>query len=426
MRDPTATDPSQDTTHFRRPMDDARLRISRLSPAKLELPELFRRLTEIAADTLAVERAGIWLYVSQRTAIRCVCLFERSKRLFSEGTTLQVADFPNYFAALKVRKTMSTDSAGHDPRTNELQETYLAPLGITSLLDAPILIDGEIQGVVCHEQVGPMREWTTEERDFAGSVADLVALKLKGAEIENLRRMVRDLDTDRAVQRQRESVASLAAGVAHDFRNLLVIINGYAQEIRFETTPDSPIGRHAHEIMQTVERGTALTAELLAIGREEAGHPQVLDPGERLAGFLPALQKAVGSQHEIDFKREPGLGRVFIEPSQFERIVMNLVLNARDAMADGGTIGVALTGGQPATNGHVMLAVSDMGGGIEPGVLDRIFDPFFTTKPRERGSGLGLTIVQQAVERAGGDLRVENRPGEGATFVVLLPRVSGS
>jgi len=426
LRDPATTDAGQDTSHFRRPMDDARLRISRLSPAKLELPELFRKLTEIAADTLAVERAGIWLLVNQRSAIRCVCLFERSKRLFSEGATLRVADFPSYFASLKVRKTVPAESAAHDPRTNELQATYLAPLGITSMLDAPILIDGEMQGVVCHEHVGPSREWTTEERDFAGSVADLVALKLKGAEIEKLRRIVRDLDTDRAVQRQRESIAHMAAGVAHDFRNLLVIIGGYAQEISHEAVPDSTVARHAREILQTVARGTALTAELTAIGREESGQPQVVDPGEHLAAFLPALQKAVGDRHTIDFQRAAAIGRAFIEPSQLERIISNLVLNARDAMTAGGAITVTLGSGLLEESGHVMLAVSDTGGGIEPAVLARIFDPFFTTKARDRGSGLGLTIVQQAVERAGGDLRVENRPGEGATFVVLLPRVSGS
>lgn len=424
MRDPAATDPGQDTAHFRRPMDDARLRIARLSPVKLELSEVFRQLCEIAADTLAVERAGIWLFVHHRTAIRCVCLFERTKRLISEGATLRVADFPNYFASLKVRKTVPAESAAHDPRTNELQAPYLAPLGITSLLDAPILIDGEMQGVVCHEHVGPVREWATEERDFAGSVADLVALKIKRAEIEKLRRIVRDLDTDRAAQRERESIASLAAGVAHDFRNLLVVINGFAEEITFDATAGSKTDQHAREIMATVERGTALTGELLAIARDQGGQPQVLDPCDHVTAFLPALQKAVGGRHTIDFKREPGIGRVFIEPSQLERIVMNLVLNARDAMTAGGTITVSLTDGQPPGNGHIMLAVSDTGGGIDPAFQERIFDPFFTTKPRDRGTGLGLTIVRQAVDRAGGDLRVENRPGQGATFRVQLPRVS--
>lgn len=424
MRD-SRTDPGQDTAHFRRPMDDARLRISRLSPAHFELPELFRKLCEIAADTLEVERVGIWLFVNQRSAIRCVCLFERSKRLFSEGATLRVADFPSYFASLKVRKTVPAESAAHDPRTNELQDSYLAPLGITSMLDAPILIDGEMQGVVCHEHVGRPREWATEERDFAGSVADLVALKLKGAEMEKLRRVLRDRDTDRAAQRQRESIAHMAAGVAHDFRNLLVIINGYAQEILREAAPNSATGRHAQEILQTAARGNALTAELTAIARDERGHPQVIDAAEHVAAFLPALQKAVGDRHVIDFQRAPGLGRVFIEPAQLERIVLNLILNARDAMIHGGTIIVRLGGGSPADNGHVELAVADEGGGIDPVVLEHIFDPFFTTKPRERGTGLGLTIVQQAVERAGGELRVENRPGQGATFKVLLPRVAG-
>lgn len=421
MMEPTTHDLGGDTSLFRRPLDDARLRMSRLSTASMELSEVFRKLCEIAARALSVERAGIWLLVNHGSAIRCVCLFERSGGMFSEGATLRVEDFPSYFASLRVRRTIPAESAVHDPRTSELLETYLAPLGISSMLDAPILIDGQIQGVVCHEHVGPVREWATEERDFAGSVADLIALKIKGAEMENLRRVVRDLDSDRAEQRKSDCVAGLAAGVAHDFRNLLGIIHGYAKEIALDVPSDSPIREHVDEILKTVERGTALTSELMAVGREQGGHPKVFDPGAHLAAFLPALRRAVGDRHTIEFTRAPGVGRVFIEPSQLERIALNLVLNARDAMTRGGAVGLSVS----ADNGHVTLAVSDTGGGVEPSALERIFDPFFTTKPRGHGTGLGLTVVQQAVERAGGDLRVENQPGLGATFMVILPRVSG-
>jgi len=387
---------------------------------------MFQAICRIVAEVLQVERAGIWLYVNDRSAIRCVCLCERSKHEFSEGTTLQVSDFPNYFANLETRRTLSADSAPHDPRTNELQETYLAPLGISSLVDAPIFLNGEIYGVACHEHVGPMREWTTEERDFASSVADLVALKIKGEEMEQLRDVIHDRDADRAALRQRECIASLADGVAHDFRNLLMAINFGARELIDKNPANSSQTRVAREILQTAECGAAMIAELMAVGRGEGRHPQVVDPVAAVKQFLPTLQRAVGSRHEIEFQGDNGIGRVFIEPSRLERVVLNLAINARDAMVSGGKILLSITGGNIADNRHVTVAVEDKGGGIPLTSLERIFDPFFTTKPRGQGTALGLTIVKQAVEHAGGKLHVENRPPVGAKFIVTLPRVSAS
>ena len=145
------------------------------------LRESFQQICRIAAETIEVERVGVWLYSTERDAIRCACLYERSRDTFSDGVTLLVEDFPEYFSALEERKAIPAEAASHDPRTAGLKSAYLDPLGITSLLDAPIFLAGRIVGVVCHEHTGPLREWTTEERDFAGSMADFVALKMKGA-----------------------------------------------------------------------------------------------------------------------------------------------------------------------------------------------------------------------------------------------------
>jgi len=413
-----------DARHQQRATDAARMRISKLPVRKLDLMEIFRQACEIAAETLEVERVGIWLFVQERAAIRCACVYERSKRRFSEGAMLRVQDYPSYFSALKARKTVSAESAAHDPRTSELHEGYFAPLGIISTMDAAIMLNEEAHGVVCHEHVGTTREWSTEERDFAGSVADLLALKIKSAKLEKLRAALQDLDADRAAARYREGIARMAASVAHDFRNLLTVVVGGAEEIVLESAPGSPIARIAREIMQAAERGTALTAELMSVGRSGGNQPQVLDPGEELARFLPLMQKAAGPQHVIKLQRDHGAGWALIDRSQLERLVLNLVLNARDAMASGGTITVSVRGAERSGKWFVQLAVQDTGGGIDPALMELIFDPFFSTKPRERGTGLGLTMVRQAVEHAGGQLRVENVPGQGATFCVELPRVS--
>lgn len=415
----------QGTAFFRRPLDNARILISRLSSSQEDVSSAFKGICEIAANALSTERTGIWLFVNHRSSIRCVCLYERSKALFSEGATLQVSDFPNYFAGLKVRKTVCAENAASDPKTNELAETYLGPLGISSMLDAPILIDGEMVGIVCNEHVGVAREWTTEERDFAGSVADLTALKIKGAEVGKLRRIIHDLDSDRAANRQRESLESMAAGAAHDFRNFLLIISSYANEIKALAGESSEIGQFSGEIMRAAERGKNLTDELMSIGRERMGRPRVLNLREHLEQFVPTLRNMLGPEHQLDFQCGTGSGLVFMEPSQIERIVMNLVINARDAMRQGGVITVSLGSGKGESEGQVTLAVSDTGEGINPEIRDRIFDPFFTTKPRGAGTGLGLYVVRGAVEHAGGSLQVESELGKGATFLIRLPRVAG-
>jgi signal transduction histidine kinase len=410
-------------------LDDARLAMARLSPSRIELEEILRRICQISSDALAVERVGIWLFVGERTALSCVTLFERARDQYSGGATLQVADFPSYFEALESRRTIPAESAGHDPRTTELQETYLVPLGIEALLDAPILLDGVVVGVVCHEHVGGPREWSTEERDFAGTVADLVVLKMKGAELEQARRL-RQTDAARQAEfRQRSQVAQLAAGVAHDFRNVLAVVIGSADEIRHAAAEQPEIARLAEDTLVAARRGADLAQQLMDLARNQAGNPRVVDPSQALATVLPLLQQSVGGRHQIEFTRGEPVGRVFVDPTQMERVVLNLVANARDAMAEGGVIHVRLgekSVSEAVHNGHmVMLEVRDSGAGIDPSVLPRIFDPFFTTKARQAGSGLGLAVVKHVVEMAGGRVEVESAPGKGSTFRVLLPRVAG-
>jgi two-component system cell cycle sensor histidine kinase/response regulator CckA len=197
----------------------------------IALETVFRRVTETAADVLNVERVGVWLLVDERQALRCVDLFERSKATHSAGITVQVCAFPEYFAALERRKTVPAEVALTDPRTSELADAYLTPLGITSMLDATIFGGGEVVGVVCHEHIGAPREWTTEQRDFAGSMADVLALKSQAAEMAELRVALRTQAMQLAESRRVGSLAEMAAGVAHDFNNILTVMIGGAELI---------------------------------------------------------------------------------------------------------------------------------------------------------------------------------------------------
>ena len=406
----------------------ARLDLARLAPGE-PLDAAFRRACELSAGALAVERVGVWLFIDDDSALRCANLFERSKGEHSAGAIIRVADFPTYFASLTIRKAVPVEVVGSEPWSAELAAKYLWPLGITSMLDAGIFVDGALVGVVCHEHVGPPREWTTEARDFAGSVADILALKIQSAEVRDLRAAFLTQDERAAAADKSAALEQLAAGVAHDFRNLLAVCLGYGGLLgnRPDLPPDAR--QQARDIVAAAERGTALAQELMEFARPSAAPPCVLDLAELTAEFLPVLRAAAGARHDLRYAHPAALGQVLIEKSQFTRLLLNLVLNARDAMPDGGPIKirlapVKLTGNPSYLGRFVMLDVADAGGGIDAATRQRLFDPFFTTK--SKGTGLGLAIVRQVVDRVGGLIRVESEPGCGATFRVFFPRVGAS
>jgi signal transduction histidine kinase len=403
----------------RRRTEEARLRIVRLAadPGR-PLDDLWRAITRIAADTLDVERAGVWLFTDDRTAIRCACLFERTEGAYSDGLTLRVADFPDYFAAMADRKALPAENAATDPRTVGLMRAYLDPLGISSLLDAPIWLNGQIVGVACHEHVGPPREWTTEERDFAGSVADFIALKIKGAQLADAKR---PKSSDSGVlRRTQDATIHFAAGLAHDLRNLLTIVIGNGDMIIADRDTTPGLRDKARSILAAADRGLALANELGEIGGHRAGRPRILGAVEEIRNLLPVLQAAAKDRHPVTLVAPDAGDRIFADPVQLERILLNLVLNARDAMPDGGPIEIRVVEGLPA----VEIAVRDAGTGIEPALIERIFDPYVTTKPKGQGTGIGLTVVKRMVELAGGTIRVESVLGRGTTVRIALPRAS--
>src|SRR5262245_45765077 len=419
-------------TESNRPADIARLALTKLRIEDgIALETVFRRVTETAADVLDVERVGVWLLVDERRALRCVDLFERSKATHSAGITLQVGEFPEYFAALERRKTVPAEVALTDPRTDELADAYLIPLGITSMLDATIFVGGEVVGVVCHEHIGAPREWTTEQRDFAGSMADVLALKIRAAEMEELRIALRTQALQLAESRRVGSLAEMAAGVAHDFNNILTLMIGGAELIAENLTCPSEVLVFARQITAAGQRGVALAKELMGFARPGPRSSRVIRPAEVLTSQLVVLQAAAGERHPVTLEVRSATGRVLIDPNQLERVVLNLVMNARDAMSAGGPIGVLVDAVvEPDDDGKpgqcVLIAVSDCGAGIPPAVLPRIFDPFFTTKPRGQGTGVGLAVVYQVVSYAGGFVRVETAVGQGSTFRVYLTQVSSS
>lgn len=412
-----------------RAADIARLNLTRLRIEDgVSLDAVFRCLTEVSAATLNVERVGVWMLMDEGRLLRCVDLFERSKATHSAGITLPLRDFPEYLAALDQRKTIPAESALEDPRTRGLAGMYLAPLGVSSLLDAGIFLGGRVVGVICHEHVGAAREWSTEERDFAGSMADIVALKIRAAELEDAKIALRTHASQLAESRRLDSIAEMAGGVAHDFGNILAVILTSIELI--QRNPSSPdLADYLENMKEACIQGNALNKDLMALTRPEPHSSRVIRPAEVVTAQLALLQTAAGDRHPVDLKVHFANGRVLIAPDQLERVVLNLVINARDATPQGGAIKLTLSAAEEADDSgkrgrYFLIAVSDQGTGIAPEVLPRIFDPFYTTKPPGQGTGLGLAVVNRVVSFAGGFIRIDTDVGKGTTFRVHLPLVS--
>lgn len=423
----SAAEPSAEHAALRA-YEAARLRLARMRVAGgPALADVLGEVAVTAAHTLDVERVSVWLLIDERRAIRCYRLYERSRDQHSEGAVLRAADFPAYFDALAERRAIPAADALEDPATHELGPAYLEPLGIVSLLDAPIYREGRVIGVVCHESQTP-RAWTAQERDFAASVADRVGNAFEEAARRDAEDRARALE-DAALEASRmEALGRLAAGVAHDFRNVLAVIVGFAHELR---RPGAGLPQRvldaAAEIERAAQRGVDLAKDLVGLGREEAQPTRVIDVAEVVEGMKGMLRTALGRQHTAEIRTARPVGRVFADRTQIERVVLNLALNARDAMPAGGAVAITVAeacvrDGEGAPGFYAVIEVADAGVGMDAETRARLFEPFFTT--RTEGTGLGMAIVYRIVERCGGFVHVDSEPGRGTRIRVYLPRVA--
>jgi PAS domain S-box-containing protein len=231
-----------------------------------------------------------------------------------------------------------------------------------------------------------------------------------------------------------EAVGRLAGGVAHDFNNLLTVIAGRSEFLKIQMPEKDPLHRHIDIITQGAARATKLTAQLLAFSRRQVLQPKVLDLNQVVSGMADMLRRLIGENIELVTATDPRLGRVMADPGQVEQVLMNLVVNARDAMPSGGRLSIATAnvdrdesdvrrrmGAKPGA--FVMLSVSDNGVGMDEETKARLFEPFFTTKGPGVGTGLGLATVYGIVKQSGGDIWAYSEPGHGSSFKVYLPRV---
>ncbi len=276
-------------------------------------------------------------------------------------------------------------------------------------------------------------EIASDDIDYAGRPARLVAV----TDVTERRR----LETQLRQAQKMEAIGRLAGGIAHDFNNLLTAMNGYAELAASALPDDHPARADILQIRRAGERAARLTAQLLALGRRQVLSPSIVEPDRLLADLGAMLRRIIGEDITLELDlRAPGVA-VLVDASQLEQVVMNLVVNARDAMPDGGrlTIGTSLVEARPtaallspdesveerpSSDRWLEMRVTDTGVGMDEATLGQIFEPFFTTKPAGEGTGLGLSTVYGIVTQSGGQISVTSTPGAGSTFRVRLPVLS--
>jgi CheY-like chemotaxis protein len=231
-----------------------------------------------------------------------------------------------------------------------------------------------------------------------------------------------------------EAVGQLAAGLAHEFNNLLTVINGHADLIQVRVDTADPVMHDAKEIKAAGKSAARLTRQLLALSRQQVLSPRVLDLNQLILGIEEMLQRSVGEQVEIVTQLGSELDKIHADPGQLELVLLNLAVNARDAMPEGGKLLITTANldvnevsqeryPELEPGSFVALKIQDTGVGIDPEIRRHIFEPFFTTKNRATRTGLGLSTVYRIVEQSGGHIQVDSEPGEGATFRVFLNSV---
>jgi len=401
---------------------------------------------EILGQTLGVSRAGYGTIDKVAETIT----IERdwnAPGIKSLAGVLHFRDYGSYIENLKRGETVVFADAEKDPRTAS-KAAALKAISAQSVVNMPVTEQGSFVGLLYLNHAAP-REWSARElaliREVAERTRTAVARRRAEHELRALAASLEQRVTARTAELMRaeevlrhsqkmEAIGQLTGGVAHDFNNLLTIIKSSTDLLREPTLAENRRRRYVEAIAETVDRAAKLTGQLLAFARRQALKPEAFNIVERVEAVTEMLRTVVGTRVEVVTQFQSNELFVHADLSQFETALINMAVNARDAMNGEGrlTISARRVTGLPPVRGHagspgdfIAVSVADTGSGIPDDKLAHIFDPFFTTKALGKGTGLGLSQVYGFVKQSGGEVNVDSQVGHGATFTLYLPRVEG-
>ena len=354
-------------------------------------------------------------------------------------------DFGSFIDELAAGRDVVIGDVLTDART-ALHGEAMAALDIRALVNLPVIENGVLVALLFVNDSAP-RAWTRDETAFLREVLDRTRLAVERMRAEDALRELNATLEQRIAARtaelmaaeeqlrqsqKMEAIGQLTGGVAHDFNNLLTVIRNSADLLRTRDLPDERRRRYVDAIASTADRAAKLTSQLLAFSRRQSLKPEVFEAAARVRGIADMLRSLLGGRVELSVVDCDVPCFVEADAGQFETAVVNMTVNARDAMEGEGrlSVRVGVAHALPAVRGHagttgefVGIEVTDTGGGIAPDVLDRIFEPFFTTKEVGKGTGLGLSQVFGFAKQSGGEVDVRSDDGRGAVFTLYLPQV---
>lgn len=337
--------------------------------------------------------------------------------------------FPWWMKHLRAMEVVNVPDVSALPPDADVERHILGEQGVLSVLAIPLVFEGALVGFMGFDSVAHARTWPSSDVTLLRIASEIIVSSLERKRAEQSRRV---LEAQLAQARSLESIARLAGGVAHDFNNLLAIILNYASLLRRELT-DPRQHEKISELFDAAQRAADLTRQLLLTGRRDVVEPMLLDLSEVVRSLDALVREAAGDDVDVRLDLSADIGLVRIGLPQLEQVVLNLVVNARDALPSGGTVVIA-TSEVMVDEAHaarfiavkpgsfLRLRVTDNGIGMAPEVASRAFEPFFSTKEK-KGTGLGLSTVYGIVEQARGHIALVSEPGKGTTVDVYLPVV---
>ncbi|CAN7271633.1 response regulator [Acidovorax sp. LjRoot117] len=409
--------------------------------------EIAYRAAEALGRVLDVSRAGYGLIDREAETIT-IDRDWNAPGIATLAGTLHFRDFGSYIEDLKRGETVVFADARTDPRTRDTADALIA-ISAQSVINMPVNEEGGLVALL-YLNHATLRHWTADEMSLIREVAHRTrhAVERRRAE-QNLHALANSLErkvkertaelmrTEAALRQSQkmEAVGQLTGGLAHDFNNLLGAISGSLELLKRQAGKESPSLRYIEMGQTATKRAAALTHRLLAFSRQQTLEPKVVQVNQLIGGFEDLIRRSIGPQVALEVLAGTGVWPVLADPGQLENALLNLCINARDAMPDGGRLVVETTnrsidertasdeGMRPGQ--YVSIAVTDDGTGMPAEVIARAFDPFFTTKPLGMGTGLGLSMVYGFARQSGGQARIHSEVGAGTTVCIFLPRHLG-